>query len=154
MPKLAMDVETSAPPEQVRDALIDFSDRRPDIWPGLDRSLYEVYTVGPTTADIKEGSRFPGMQVWAREHYDWAEPNTVRWTVQESNFSSVGSSVVATLHPLDGGGTRVHIDWNRTGSTLMGRVVIRMIVWTKGRPITASVEKALRRLERGAPGTT
>lgn len=153
MPKLEMEVNTSLPPERVRDALIDFSDRRPDIWPGLDRSLYEVYSVDPTTADIKEGSSFPGMRVWAREHYDWSEPNTVRWTVQESNFSSVGSFVLVTLHPREDGGTRLQIEWSRTGSTFMGRVVVRMIAWTNGKPITASVEKALRALEREASDT-
>jgi hypothetical protein len=104
MPHVEVDTDTTLPPERVREALLDFSDRRPDIWPGLDRSLYEVYEVGETTADIKEGSRLPGTTIWAHEHYDWSDPDTVRWTVVESNFCTPGSRVYATLHPRDGGG--------------------------------------------------
>ena len=95
----------------------------------------------------------PGVRIWAKEHYDWSTSELVTWTVQESNFSNVGSFVLVTLHPREDGGTRVHIHWSRTGSTFMGRVVVRMIAWTNGKPITASVEKALRALELEAPDT-
>jgi hypothetical protein len=44
--RLELDIESSLPPQRVIDALIDFSDRRPDIWPGLAREFYEVYSVG------------------------------------------------------------------------------------------------------------
>ena len=95
MPKVETEVETSLPPERVKAALLDFSDRRPEIWPGIEPSQYEVYEVGETWADIKEGSKFPGTTIWARERYDWSDPDTVRWTVQESNFSAPGSYVAA-----------------------------------------------------------
>ena len=91
MPSVDRAVETTLSPEALRDALIDFSDRRPDIWPGLSRELYEVYSVGETTADVKEGNKSPLGPFWAREHYDWSDPDTVRWTVQESNFCAPGS---------------------------------------------------------------
>jgi hypothetical protein len=149
--QVQLDVDTTLPPERVRAALIDFSDRRPDIWPGIDRSLYEVYEVGETTADIKEGTRMPGTTIWAREHYDWSEPDTVRWTVVESNFSAPGSRVIATLHPAEGGGTRIHVDWKRSPTSFVGRVAMILIVATRGRPIGASIEKALRRLEADRP---
>ena len=148
MAKVELDVETSLPPERVRDALLDFSERRPEIWPGIEPSLYEVYSVGDTTADIKEGSKMPGMTVWAREHYDWSDPQTVRWTVSESNFCTPGSYVAATLHPLESGGTRVHIEWDRTGTTATGKFAVRMIRLTKGRPVAASMKKAFGKLER------
>jgi hypothetical protein len=150
MAHLELDVETSLSPDRVRDALLDFSERRPDIWPELDRSLYEVYSVGEGTADVKEGSKLPGMTVWARERYDWSEPNTIRWTVQESNFCTAASYVAATLHPREGGGTRVHISWDRVGTTSKGRFAIRMITLTRGRPIVASMRKAFDKLERAA----
>ena len=35
MPEVEMDVETTLPPERVREALLDFSERRPQIWPGI-----------------------------------------------------------------------------------------------------------------------
>lgn len=151
MPRLELDVETSLPPERVREALLDFSERRPELWPGIEPSLYEVYSVGETSADIREGTKVPFTTVWAKEHYDWSAPDTIRWTVTESNFSTPGSYVAATLHPREGGGTRVHIEWERTGTTLLGRFLIRMIALARGKPIGSSIEKTLRRLEAGPP---
>jgi hypothetical protein len=45
MARVELDVENSLPPQRVREALLDFSQRRPNIWPGLERGLYEVYSV-------------------------------------------------------------------------------------------------------------
>ena len=144
MPKVEMDVETAVDPELARAALLDFSPRRPQVWPGITPSLYEVYEVGETTADVKEGTR----TVWAREHYDWSAPETVRWTVVESNFCSPGSYVQATIKPRQGGGSRIHIEWNRTPSSLQGRIATILIKATNGKPIAASFKKAMDKLER------
>jgi hypothetical protein len=151
MPHLELDVDTTVPPERIRAALLDFSERRPDIWPGLERSMYEVYEVGETTADIREGSKMPGMTIWAREHYDWSDPDTVRWTVVESNFCTPGSRVYATLNPAAGGGTRIHIDWERTPTTFGGRVAVFVIRATKGKPLAMSIEKALKKMAAEPP---
>jgi Polyketide cyclase / dehydrase and lipid transport len=148
MAKVDLDVETSLPPERVREALLDFSERRPDVWPGLTRSLYELYSVSETSADVKEGTKMPFGSVWAREHYDWSDPQTVSWTVRESNFCAPGSFVSATLEPREGGGTRIHVHWERTGTTLAGRIATGLIAATRGRPVRASIENGLRRLER------
>ena len=148
MPAVDTVVETSLPPDRVRDALLDFSARRPDIWPGLARELYEVYSVGEQTADIKEGSKMPGGAVWAREHYEWSG-DTIRWTVQESNFCTPGSHVETRLVPNADGGTRIEIHWQRTGTTLPGKLVCRLIALSRGKPVAASVEKAMQRLEAG-----
>jgi Polyketide cyclase / dehydrase and lipid transport len=151
MPHLEVDIDTALPPERVREALLDFSDRRPDIWPGLERSLYVVYEVGESSADVREGSRLPGTTIWAREHYDWSDPDTVRWTVMESNFCTPDSRVYATLRPKDGGGTRIHLDWDRTATTFVGRLLFFLITATKGKPLTMSVEKALRKMGSEEP---
>jgi hypothetical protein len=148
MPKVEMDLETAVEPARVRAALIDFSPRRPEIWPGIAPSLYEVSSVGETSAEIKEGTKAPGMTVWAKEHYDWSDPNTVRWTVRESNFCAPGSYVQATVTPRDGGGSRVHIEWNRTPTSFSGRVTAFLIKATKGKPVAASFKKAMDKLER------
>ena len=147
MPKAEMNVETSLPPQRVREALLDFSGRRPEIWTGIDPTLYEVYSVGETSAEIREGTKLPGARVWARERYDWSDPNRIRWTVLESNFSAPGSYVEATLQPRDGGGTRIHIEWNRTPTSFPGRFATGMITMTKGKPIASSFQKAMRKLE-------
>ncbi|GAB3276200.1 hypothetical protein GCM10027449_15360 [Sinomonas notoginsengisoli] len=139
------DLETTASPEKVRTALIDFSERRTQLWPG--RALYEVYSVGETTADVREGSKVPGGKVWARERYDWSGLHTVRWTVQESNFSAPGSYVAATIRAGRDGGSVVHVTWDRTGSTVFGRLICRVIRTSKGKPVAASFKGALAVLE-------
>jgi hypothetical protein len=145
-----MNVETALAPDRVRAALLDFSEGRPKIWPGIEPSLYEVYTVGETSAEIREGTKLPGMKVWARERYDWSDEKKVRWTVMESNFSTVGSYVEAAVSPREGGGSHVHIVWNREGSTLLGKLVVRAIALTKGKPVADSMQKAFDKLAKGA----
>jgi hypothetical protein len=148
MPKVEIDVETAVEPARIRAALLDFSPGRPDVWPGIAPSFYEVYEVGETTALIREGTKTPGMTVWAKERYDWSDPNTVRWTVQESNFCAPGSYVQATIQPREGGGSRVHIEWNRTPTSLSGRLVTFVIMASKGKPVAASFKRAMDELER------
>jgi hypothetical protein len=155
MPKVELDVRTMVPPEVVRAALLDFSDRRPQIWPGIERSLYRVYSVTPTSAEIQEGSRMPGGEVWARERYDWSNPHEIRWTVLESNFCAPGSYVSAAIRPApDGPGSVVHLVWNRTGTTLQGRFAAVLIRLSRGAPVRASFRMAMSRLEAEGPPRT
>lgn len=153
MPRAEFDLETSLSPERVRAALLDFTDRRPELWPAIDPSLYEVYSVSETEADVKEGSVIPGMTVWAREHYEFSDPRTVSWRAAESNFCTPGSGVTVTLDPRPAGGTRMHVAWERTGTSLRSRFVIRLISLTKGRPIASGLRKALARIEQLDAGT-
>jgi hypothetical protein len=146
VPSLDTVVETTLPPEKVREALIDFSERRPQIWPGITPSLYEVLEVGDTSAEIKEGTKLPFGVVWARERYDWSDPDTIRWTVIDSNFSTPGSYVSATLEPK-GGGTLVKIHWEREGTSLVHKLMMRMMVATRGKPVAQSFQKSFRKLE-------
>jgi len=148
MAKIEIDVETAVAPERVRAALLDFSDRRPELWPGIEPSLYEVYSVGETTADVKEGSRMPGASFWAVERYDWSRPDVITWTVRESNFCAPGGYVSAAITPRPGGGSRVHIVWNRTPTTFGGRMAAFFIVRTRGRPVAGSFNRAMKILER------
>jgi hypothetical protein len=148
VPRAEFDVETSLPPERVRQLLLDFSERRPDVWPALERSLYEVYSVGETTAEVKEGSKMPGMTIWARELYEFSDPSVVRWSAIESNFCTPGSGVVVALHPREGGGTRVRVEWQRVGTTFKGRAVIRLIALTGGRPVASYLKKTFQTFEQ------
>ncbi|XAS68741.1 hypothetical protein V3C33_05485 [Micrococcaceae bacterium Sec5.7] len=147
MPEVKIEVNTSASPERVRAALLDFSERRPQIWPGIEPSLYEVYDVGETHADIKEGSRLPGSSLWAKEHYDWSATDTVTWTVRESNFCAPGSYVSATITGKSDGGSRIDIVWNRTPTTFTARLAAFIIRATRGKPIAASMRQGLSLLE-------
>jgi hypothetical protein len=146
MPRVELDIETSVAPERVRNALIDFSPARPTVWPGIEPSLYEVYSVGETTAEIREGNRVPGGAVWAKEQYDWSDPDTVTWTVVDSNFCTPGSRVSATIRPNGTGGSRIHVSWNRTPISRSGRLGMLLVTGTRGAPIKASIKKGLKRL--------
>jgi len=57
MARIEFDIPSRASPETVRAALLDFSPRRPELWPGLPPDQYEVYEVGDTWAEIREGYR-------------------------------------------------------------------------------------------------
>jgi hypothetical protein len=152
MPKVEVVVDSRVPPATVREALLNFGPSRPDIWPGIHAPLYEVYEVGDTYADIKEGSKAPGGAIWAKEHYDWSNPDTVTWTVRESNFCAPGSYVSARITPNGSHGSRIHVTWNRTPTSLMGRVAAFMIVATRGAPVASSLSMGLKRLEENGLG--
>jgi hypothetical protein len=146
MPRVELDMVTTVPPERVRNALLDFSPDRPKVWPGIEPSLYEVYSVGESTAEIREGNKVPGGNVWAREHYDWSDPDTVTWTVVESNFCAPGSRVSATIRPNGVGGSLIHVVWSRTPTSLSGRIGMLLVTGTRGAPIMASIKRGLKRL--------
>jgi hypothetical protein len=152
MPKVEFDIDSRVPPEKVQGALLDFSLRRPETWPGIYPPMYEVYEVGEAYADIREGSKAPGGPIWAKEHYDWSTPNTVTWTVRESNFCAPGSYVTARLTPNGSGGSRIRITWNRHPTSMAGRIATFLIDATRGAPVASSLRQGLRRLEaQGAP---
>src|SRR5437588_4852559 len=132
MPRVDMELDTPLEPDAVRSALLDFTDRRPEIWPGIEPSLYEVREIGDTWADIREGSKMPGGSVWAVEHCDWSDPQTITWTVRESNFSAPGSYVSATITPRSEGGSHIHLIWNRTPSSFAGRMATLLIRLSRG----------------------
>ena len=123
MTRIVLDLDSPCPPKRVIDALTDFSDHRPEIWPGLAPEFYEVYSVGETSAEVREGSTKP-IKVWAHEHYDWSTPGTVRWTVTESNFCTPGSGVAVTVTKGGNRGSHVHLEWERHPSNARGRVAI------------------------------
>jgi hypothetical protein len=145
MAKFNVGIDTQAEPKRVIDALLDFSDRRPDIWPGLAREFYEVYSVGETSAEIREGSSKP-IKVWARERYDWSVPGVVRWDVLDSNFCLPGSYVEVRVEPKQGGGSHVELEWNRTPSNAKGRLAVGVMKVAGPSILRSYMTKTLRRL--------
>ena len=77
MAHVVTDVDTSASPERVIAALTDFSPRRFELWPNVDRSYFKLGPVGEQSAEVTEGSPVFGG-VWERGRYDWSRPGTVR----------------------------------------------------------------------------
>ena len=146
MPRFAFDLRTSAPPEVVRAALLDFSERRPDVWPGLPRDQYEVYEVGDTWAEVREGYRGP---IWWRERYDWSMPGRVEWFAVDSGFGAPGSRVIFDIEGGDGVGSRVHVIWDRQGKTIFGKLFMGLMALTRGFFIRRSFEMGLAQIEKG-----
>jgi hypothetical protein len=143
MPRVEFDTETELAPDKVITLLTDFTERRPLLWPGLWDGAYQVYSKGDTNAEVREGNKSP--RVWARERYDWSKPGTVRWEVLESNFCKPGGFVEVQVSPRDSGGSKLHVTWSRTASSLMGVVAVTMIVLTRGAPVKASLNNGLER---------
>ena len=144
MPRIEVDVESSASPERVIAGLTNFTERRPELWPGLNPKKYRVYEVGDTWADVQEGNN---DMIWARERYDWSTPGTVRWTVQESSFSTTGDFVEAVVSAKSAGGSRIHVTWSRHGKTLVAKAMLALIALSRGLPVKQSVMAGLRRIE-------
>jgi hypothetical protein len=46
-------IETNVSPERLLAAATAFTDRRPDLWPNIDRKQYRVFSVGDHTAEWK-----------------------------------------------------------------------------------------------------
>ena len=70
--KFEFDFVTTATPDQVIELMTNFSPNRPHRWPASSVKAFEVYRLGETEADIREGQDFP--KVWATWHYDWSTP--------------------------------------------------------------------------------
>lgn len=147
MPRLEVDCHSALLPDQVVQALTDFSPRRPQIWTGIAPDHYEVYSVSDTEAHVKEGTKQGPIDIWAKEHYDWSKPGVVQWTVEESNFCTPGSFVRATI-TAGGGGSEIHCEWERTATTLMARMAFVMLKLTGGKPIESSMRDGLANYER------
>lgn len=99
-------------PQDVVAALVDFSPDRPRLWPAIDPSVYRVHEVGPTWADVTEGSDVMGG-IWARERYDWSTPGVVRATIQESNLWHPGGIWEMRVRAGDGGGSVLEVTRDR-----------------------------------------
>ena len=115
--KFEFDFVTTATPDQVIETMTDFSPARPQRWPAMSAESFEVYHVGETEADIREGQDFP--KIWAKWHYDWSAPGSVTLTVVEGDAMQAGSYMSLTATPRDGG-SAVHGVWEQTLKNFVG----------------------------------
>lgn len=125
--RFEFDFDTKATPNQVIELMTDFSPNRPYRWPASSVKAFEVYHLGDTDADIREGQDFP--KLWAKWHYDWSTPGTMTLTVVESDALAPGSGMTMTATP-NSGGTSVHAVWDHTSknlSALLGLAMMRVI---------------------------
>jgi hypothetical protein len=70
VPTFSFLLDVLDPPAQVIGKMVDFSERRPEIWPHLTARLYQVHDLGPGTADVTEGTALPGVDIWECVTYE------------------------------------------------------------------------------------
>jgi hypothetical protein len=141
--RIQFSVETDVPPERVLDAARDFSERRPDLWPGISRRFYKVHEMGDGWSECTEGSDIAGG-IWARERYEWSG-NSIRGTVLESNVFRNGTwELQADPRPAGGSTVTVINDRRPKGKGLLFAPVMMF----RGRKILAdNLRKTLEILE-------
>jgi hypothetical protein len=118
------DFATTAAPDQVIELMTDFSPKRPHRWPASSVKAFEVYRLGETDADIREGQDFP--KLWATWHYDWSVPGSVTLTVVESDALATGSFMTLTATPTDGGSS-VHGVWEQTSKNVIAAAGVTLM---------------------------
>jgi hypothetical protein len=149
MAHVVADKDTRVTPQEVIGALTDFSDRRLELWPNIDRKYYKVHQVSNTSADVTEGSR----AIWERTHYDWSEPGKVRIRVEDSNAFRPGSYWIYSVEPRPDGGSHVHLEFLRTPRNAKG-VVLSALFTVAGRKIFGHfLDDTLHRVERRRAAT-
>lgn len=116
--------ESTLPPDEILSATIDFSDRRPKVWPNINPSAYRVHAVGGNWADVTEGSSSLGG-IWARERYEWSQPGVVTARIQDSNVYSDGVWEL-TARPTSSGSV-VEVVSDRSTKGLKGKLLGGML---------------------------
>ena len=126
---IRFEVQSPLEPEAVLEALTDFSERRPELWPAIDPKTYRVHEVSASSAVVTEGTDVMGG-IWATELYEWDGSGTVRATIQESNFWHPGGNWELTATPRNGGGSILRVTRNRRAKNAKSRifeVVMRVV---------------------------
>ena len=145
MPKFSFQLDVRDPPAKVIDAMVDFSERRPQIWPNLTARLYRVHALGPATADVTEGTALPGVDVWERVTYEWTD-SVVRMVLTDGRIFEPGGTVETRVEP-HGDGSRISVDYHRRSKTVLGRILGAVFQLSGGAPIKRSFRQVY-----GSPG--
>ena len=144
MPRLTYGADSALPPEQVIDAVKDFSERRGELWPIIDS--YEINEVTEDFADVTEGTDALGKNFWALERYEWPEPALVRTDTTDSNVFAPGSSwqLRATAR---GGGSRVEVVNDRKMKRDPLSQAIGLAMWLTKSKYRKDLKRFLERVE-------
>jgi hypothetical protein len=135
------------PPAKVTAAMVDFSDRRPEIWPNLTARLYRVHALGPGTADVTEGTALPGVDIWERVTYEWTD-SVVRGVLTDGRIFRPGGTFEFRVEP-HGDGSRIFNDYDRRSRTLLGRCLGAVLQLSGGAPIKRTFDRSsVRRADR------
>lgn len=146
MAHVITDHDTTASPGRVIRALTDFSPKRFELWPNVDRKYFELKASGATSAEVVEGSG-PFGGVWERSRYDWSRPGQVRIDVLDSNAFEPGSYWIYEVTPNPGGGSHVHMEFDRRPRNFKGKVVNALLTVSGTKVFGKMLGETLRRVE-------
>ncbi|UJR84521.1 SRPBCC family protein [Sandaracinus amylolyticus] len=149
MAHVITELDTTASPERVIGALTDFSPRRLELWPNIDRRYYKVESTEPTSAEVTEGTG-PFGGIWERARYDWSRPGTVRIDVKDSNAFEPGSYWKYDVTPTANGGSHVRMEFDRRPRNFRGRVASALLDRIGGKFFEKQLGETLRRIERAS----
>jgi hypothetical protein len=147
--RIHYDADGPVSPERFIATLTDFSERRPELWPSLDAKFFKVHELGPTWAEVTEGTDVLGG-VWARERYDWSEPGFVRLELLESADFRPGTLIEYRVTPGPGAGCHVAVKFHRIATSPRGRFVGAVVQLTGARRFGHDLYVTLERLGRTA----
>ena len=142
---MRFDLDTKASPEQVLEAMTDFTDRRTRIWKTLDPRVYEVRERGDTWAVAREGS--PRSPYWVVVRYDWSDPGAVRWTELETNHGDPGDGFMK-IDSNELGGSRLHVEWSTHPVRPRDKVAMFLLHHTMNRVIARMWRRDLDRFAK------
>jgi hypothetical protein len=141
MARVEFVVESPLKPEEVISNLVDFGERRPELWPAIDPSVYRVHEVGADWAEVTEGSDVFGG-IWARERYDWSRAGVVQATIQDSNFWHPGGTWTLEAEPGANGGSRLKVIRDRRAKNTKARLLEGLMRVAGARMLASELRKA------------
>lgn len=142
---LTVSADTLLPADRIRAALIDFSAHRAELFPNVDPEYVKVTALGPTAAEVTEGSHVLGG-IWERNRYDWSEPDMVRAETVDSNTWAEGSTWLYRFREQPGEGTAVELEVTRIARNWRGRLVVLALRLAGRRRFAAELRTTLRRI--------
>jgi hypothetical protein len=141
MARIEFELDSPLGPQEVVEHLVDFGERRPELWPAIDPDVYRVHALGDTWADVTEGSDVLGG-IWARERYDWSEPGVVQATIQDSNFWHAGGTWTLRAEAASDGGSRLTVTRDRRAKNAKARVLEALMKVAGARILASELHKA------------
>ena len=150
MSTIRFDQTTTLTPDRYVAGLTDFGPGRAKVFSNSADDYLKVHHVGPTEADVSEGS----VGIWERLHYDWSNPDRVVLTTTDSNVWAAGSGYTYTFGRSPDGATDVKVVIVRQGKNIKGRF-LALVLGSVGKSILrksfVNSVKAIEARNSGAP---
>lgn len=146
MATITLHETTTATPEQVLRALVDFGPGRQEIFGRSADGYLKVHSQDADHADVTEGSG----GVWERLSYDWTDPHRITMTTTDSNTWGGDSGHTYTLTPQPDGTTAVDVVVVRDGKGLRGHALGAVLSVAGARVLGKELNKTVKAIEARA----